>query len=457
MSHSAADLGAVRGIVDADGRLIEADPPLLALHARAGGRPGGALAVPQVAALARLARRLDTTIARPAIAADGDSDLDLWVRAAPSEGRVELAIGGWTHRPARQPAATPTIQREGDFVRAAADWVWETDETLRLTLLSPAAAAAIGAEVGRLVGHPLTGLFRFVEGDEGAMPILDALASRGRFEDQRAELRSGSRAACLLSGVPLVDGNGAFAGFRGSAVLVEPGTNAAPGSQDHSEFGEKLEKALRDPLDHIIAEAERIGARQEGDLAPDYEGYAIDIASAGRHLLSLVDDLVDLQAVERPDFAPAREAIDLAEIARQAAGLLAMRAAERQVRLTAPGSAEQLHAIGEHRRVLQIVVNLVSNAIHYSPADGDVRIEVKRDGTASLCVSDEGKGVPREDRERIFGKFERLDPLDPGGTGLGLYIARRLARAMGGDLQCEGGEPGASGGACFKLTLPAKG
>ena len=76
----------VSGRVDAEGRLVQADPPLLALHQHAGGRPGGALAVPQIATLARLARRLGITVARPAIAADGERDLDLWVRAEPRGG-----------------------------------------------------------------------------------------------------------------------------------------------------------------------------------------------------------------------------------------------------------------------------------------------------------------------------------------------------------------------------------
>ena len=89
----------VLGRVDAEGRLVAADPALLALHRRAGGREGGVLAVPQIAALARLSRRLGIAISRAAIAADGERDLDLWVRAEPDGGEVALSITGWMQRP----------------------------------------------------------------------------------------------------------------------------------------------------------------------------------------------------------------------------------------------------------------------------------------------------------------------------------------------------------------------
>ncbi|MEV8831825.1 hypothetical protein AB0063_26300, partial [Klebsiella pneumoniae] len=95
--------------------------------------------------------------------------------------------------------------------------------------------------------------------------------------------------------------------------------------------------------------------------------YAADIASAGRHLMGLVDDLVDLQAIERPDFVVAKEAIDLADVARRAAGLLQVRASEAKVRIDRPSLGETLAATGEFRRALQVLVNLIGNAVRYSP------------------------------------------------------------------------------------------
>jgi signal transduction histidine kinase len=447
-----------RGCLDAEGRLVSAEPRLLALQRAAGGEDGGPLAVPQIASLARLARRLGITISRAAVAAEGEADLDLWVRADPREGgTVDLAVSGWSVRTARSPAPAPEAERQADFLRASADWMWETDHGLRFTALSPAAAGAAGGSAAEFVGQQLTRLFR-LEGDaDGALPLLTALAEQRRFDGQIAVLRGGRGGRYRLAAVPLIDGAGRFAGFRGSATSLSGGAatpSAAPGREVAAEagaFSERLDKALRTPLAHIIANAETIGAQPEGPIRGDYASYAGDIATAGRHLLALVDDLVDLQAIERPEFAAEPEEIDLADVARRAAGLLAVRAAERGVTIDVPAAFDSLPATGEFKRALQIVMNLLTNAIRYSPEGGSVWIRTDREGDlAALIVADQGKGIEPEDQARIFEKFERVDPTEPGGTGLGLYIARRLARAMGGDIALDSA-PGQ--GARFTFTL----
>ncbi len=457
MIAAAGSEAAIAGRIDAEGRLVAADPPLAALHQQAGGREGGVLAVPQIAALARLARRLGITISRAAVAADGEQDLDLWVRAEPEGEEVALAITGWAQRPARPAAAAPPAERDADFLRAAADWTWETDDTLRLTALSPGAAAAIARAPAEFIGKQLTRLFRFRESADGALPMLTALAEHRSFAGQAAELRGGRKGRYLLSGVPLIDGAGRFAGFRGAAVAEADAAAAGEAGlplRDGSAFGERLDAALRGPLAHIIDYAERLRSQGEGPLRRDYAGYAGDIASAGRHLLALVDDLVDLQAVERPDFRPESEAIDLADLARRAAGLLAVRAAAREVTIDAPGVDEALPATGDFTRALQVLMNLITNAVRYTPEGGQVWLRTEREGDlAAIIVADQGKGIAAEDQERVFAKFERIDENEPGGTGLGLYIARRLARAMGGDVAVDSA-PGQ--GARFTFTLPLR-
>jgi signal transduction histidine kinase len=123
------------------------------------------------------------------------------------------------------------------------------------------------------------------------------------------------------------------------------------------------------------------------------------------------------------------------------------------VRIDMPASDETAPALGDHGRVVQILVNLIGNAIAHSPEDSAIwlRAEVL-DGRSQLIVADQGDGIAADDQERIFDKFVRLGPGDSSGSGLGLYIARRLARAMGGDIAVDSA-PGQ--GARFKLDLPA--
>jgi len=456
MNVSEPMLPPVRGLIDREGRLVEADKRLHELNARAGGGVGQPIAIPQVATLARLAQRLGILVSRGVVAADGDDDVELWVRAEPDARGVRLMITGWRTRAAWYPEAAHG-ERDGDFLRSAGDWSWETDSALRITFLSINAGAKFGFDSAAMLGQPLTKLFALGEDREGAFPILGGLAMHQSFDDQRATIRATGRAV-RLSAAPRTDASGAFAGFVGATHMIEDEAPAValppevPREGVSEAFALRLDRALRTPLGRIIANADSINAQSEGPLRQDYAEYAADIASAGRHLMGLVDDLVDLQAIERPDFAVVKEPVDLADVARRAAGLLAVRASEAQVWIDKPPPQDVLPAIGEFRRALQVLVNLIGNAVRYSPAEGMVWIRAEREnGTAAIIVADQGKGIAAADHERIFEKFERVDPREPGGSGLGLYIARRLARAMGGDVTVDSA-PGQ--GARFVFTLP---
>ncbi|MDB5738043.1 MAG: sensor histidine kinase [Sphingomonas bacterium] len=454
----------IHGRVTEDGRLIAADPQLAELHVRAGGEMGGPLAVPQLAALARLARRLGIPIARAVMAADGEEDLDLWVRARPDDGAIALAIASWTRRPISATLASdPAMPAEQDFVRAEADWFWACDAALRLVSLSGEGMATLtqAGAVGPVLGDSLTRIFVLDEAPEGGLPLLDALAGQHGFDDQFVTLR-GTSARFRLAAAALLDPVGRIMGFRGGGFsLVKPVAEiASPAAeapiapmQDGGAFARRLDTALRTPLHRIVAAAEAIKEQDEGPLRADYGGYAGDIANAGRHLLGLVDDLVDLEAVERDEISVAPEPIDMADLARRAAGLLSVRADDKEMRIDRPEEGEKLGATGDFRRGLQVLVNLIGNAVRFGPAGSAVGISVERRGAfAAAIVVDAGRGVPEKDRERVFDKFERLGAREPG-SGLGLYISRRLARAMGGDVAIEGPP---SEGARFVFTLPAQ-
>jgi signal transduction histidine kinase len=149
--------------------------------------------------------------------------------------------------------------------------------------------------------------------------------------------------------------------------------------------------------------------------------------------------------------ARAQSAIDLVALAAEAVVMLDSSAEERNVKIETEGG-DSLPARGEERAVIQILVNLIGNAIRHSPDSGRIRLIFSRTAAnASITVSDEGPGVPAADQQRIFERFERAHEKE-SGTGLGLAISRRLARSMGGDVTLDS-EPGEGGR--FTLTLPA--
>ena len=437
--------------LDAAGRVLTAEFPLLELNARAGGGVGRPLALPPLATVARLARRLGIVVSRSVVVADEEADLEMWVRAQPDGSGVRLAISGWRERSAWRPEADGDDIRS-DFMHADADWRWETDTSLRLTRVSIEAGRRHGFDAIALLGEPVTSLFA-LDVDGGAAPLVEALARREALADQAARLRGGDGARVILSATVRRDAAGRFGGFIGAARLADEGKGETPPPPLAADFTTGLDKALRRPLAQIVANADSINAATDGPVASDYADYAADIANAGRHLLALVDDLVDLQAIERPDFALTADRIDLADVARRAAGLLAVRASDKDVTIARPGSDAVLRATGDFRRCLQILVNLIGIAVRYAPGGSQVTVSAFTEGArVGVTVADRGKGIALEDQARVFDKFERVDPMEPGGNGLGLYIAQRLARAMGGDITLASA-PGE--GARFTLTLPA--
>jgi signal transduction histidine kinase len=456
LSTTSLEQRIVRAALDREGMLRSADPPLLALQMLAGGGLDMPLLVPQIAALVRLAGRLRVLVSRPVVAGGDHRDIDMWVHARPHEDGVDLSITDWRERAAIAKSAE-TVSPETAAL-AEGGWTWRVDTQMRFVDVQ---SADQGEAPLPAAGSALAAWFQLLPDANGDIPFLRALALQRPFAGQRTLLMAPSQASYRLDAVPMFDMAGGLIGYRGVAV-PEMSEDGLPVSREDqasvpagmsSLFGRRLDRALKQPLGRIIANADTISGQLEGPLRPDYASYAADIAAAGRHLLELVDDLADLQAVERADFTTIVEDVDLADVARRAAGLLGMRARERQIEIMPPDPSETVLVRAEFRRVLQILVNLIGNAVRYSPDGSHIRVQVDLgENVGRAVVADEGRGIAAEDQERIFEKFERLGRDEAGGSGLGLYISRRLARAMKGDIAVESA-PGQ--GADFMLSLPA--
>jgi anti-sigma regulatory factor (Ser/Thr protein kinase) len=443
MASAPSEPRPIMGRVDRAGRLVAADPELASLQMEAGSSIGATLALPQVAAVARLARKLGIAVSRPAVAAGSNHDIDLWVRAVPEGDDVALTLEGWTVRPASSARLATLLGGDSEARPAPEPGEWSADADLQLTSVSAALAEKLGADAADLIGQPLMRIFRLEENEAGELPLVAALAARHGFSGQAARARNGDPGLTLtLSGEVLFGSDGSFAGFSGRAHY--DGEGAAPQAPPPLAIDQALNEALRSPLDRIIESAERIADRSAGPLRSDYAAYASDISAAARHLLSVIHSMS-----EEPGHG--HRTIDLASLAAEALVLIAPTAEARGVHIEAEGN-EPLQAHGEERAVIQILVNLIGNAVRHSPAGGTVTLRFERTAeTASVVVSDQGPGIAPADQQRIFERFERASP-DDGGTGLGLAISRRLARSMGGDVSLESAP---RSGARFTLSLPS--
>lgn len=438
MASAPSGMDPVMGRVDRQGRLTEADPALLRLQQDAGSALGAPLALPQLAAVARSAMKLGVPLSRSVIAASADQDLDLWVRAEPDAEGATLTIEGWKARPPSPPRLTLVGSEPVDEGSEEGSGLgFTTDAELRIKAIDETLASRLGIDADQAIGQPLTRFFLLID-DDGTMPLLTAVGSRQDFEGQPAKVRGGDEEQRLtLSGTALQPG-GKFAGY---AVRVA----MDGGSEPVGMFDPALDEALRSPLDHIIAAADRIVDRSEGPLRSDYAAYAGDIAAAGRHLLSVIRSMTEQEAE-----GAAR--VDLAKAANEAVALVQSRAEEQAVTIETVGAGESVMAGGEERGTVQILVNLLGNAVRHSPSGGSIALIIERRGEmVSATVADEGPGIAEADQQRIFERYERVGDA-PGGIGLGLAISRRLARSMGGDIELQSA-PGE--GARFTLVLPS--
>lgn len=447
----------LHGRIDRAGRLIFADPVLARLHAEAGGVPNGTVVVPQIADLVRQAADLGAPVQRPVLVADGPITRELIGKAQPDPSGVDIVLTGWDNIVPPLPLSEAAeAEVEFDYARLEADGAWITDADLKITRLAPGVDREIGFLASTARGSAMTRVFRLMPDPAGDFPILAALAKAAPFHDRLAELVPDGSRAILLSARPLFDADSAFSGLVGSFRFLaqdtaEPSVARIEASDLDHVVSERLETALRHPIAQIVARADMAALQMHGPLRQDYVRYARDIAGAARHLLDLLGDLANLQAIEQPGFQISLETVDLNALIDQATGLMRVRMSDKQLQLRISPDPIAVQVLGDFGRILQILVNVLSNAVRYSPEAGTLMLDVAVAAqNVSVWVIDSGKGIAVEDQDRIFGKFERLDLTETGGSGLGLYISRQLARAMGGDLTVKS-SPGQGAGFCLTL------
>ena len=462
MDASQNSMLAARGLTDGNDRLLTADEPLADLHERCGGTIPGTLAVPELLDLVRQGRRMGLRIAREFAAFDGEDIVSGFVRVNPLEeslgGGCEVLIEHWHRSPQPEPDSTEIAGLLDEIDRASAEITARLDENQNAQVWNISAADAqdlretTQTEPGRTWTHHVE-LLGVAHQQPMHWRLLDGAHCKVPGSDRNWRVR-------LL---PLGNTKQLPRGFELLLVPVEPLVGDAGAYSDaeigtvHSGLvGSTLTPVLRRPIARVIANAETMRARLAGPLRAEYSEYAGNIAAAGQHLAGMLDDLSDLEAVESPGFTTISEAVELGDLARRAAGILGVRAQARSIKRDTPSEdSQKVNATAEFRRVLQIAINLIGNAIAYSPEGSTVTITTERASAkiVALTVVDEGQGISEDQASRIFDKFERLGRDNDGGSGLGLYISRRLARAMGGDLSVV--NPGGDG-AKFRLELPAR-
>jgi PAS domain S-box-containing protein len=306
-----------------------------------------------------------------------------------------------------------------------------------------------------------------------------ALALRDQKEYNGQEILierpGGERLTVLTHANPIRDDEGRLIGAVNVLVditgqkRVEKALSEA--DQAKGDFLATMSHEIRTPINAVLGYLDLLDLELAGPLTPGQRRHLDRVQAASRHLLSLVNQVLDLSRIESDQMVIHRDTLDARQTADAAVSVVQPLAAARGIvirtGIASDGAAPAF--LGDEDRVRQMLINLLSNAIKFSEPGGSVEVTCERDerpdiapmlrdapsGCVLFRVRDAGRGIPPDELARIFEPFVQLESSRTrtrGGTGLGLTISRRLARAMGGDLTVESvlGE-----GSTFTVWLPA--
>jgi signal transduction histidine kinase len=237
--------------------------------------------------------------------------------------------------------------------------------------------------------------------------------------------------------------------------IEEKSRELAAASRHKSEFLANMSHELRTPLNAVIGFSEVLIQRMFGDLNDKQDEYLKDIYASGQHLLSLINDILDLSKIEagRMELAPAP--FHLPTALENAITLVRERATRHGIALQLDLAPRLGEVVGDERKVKQVLLNLLSNAVKFTPEGGRISLKAgQRDGAVEISVTDTGVGIAPEDQATIFEEFRQVGSdatRKQEGTGLGLTLAKKFVELHGGRIWVESK---LGSGATFTFTLP---
>ncbi|MGH2395899.1 MAG: GAF domain-containing protein, partial [bacterium] len=239
--------------------------------------------------------------------------------------------------------------------------------------------------------------------------------------------------------------------------IEEKSKQVEAANRHKSEFLANMSHELRTPLNAIIGFSEVLLQRMFGELNEKQAEYQEDILSSGRHLLSLINEILDLSKVEAGRMELEVTKFDLPLAIENARTFVRERATRHGITLEVAVDERLGEFVGDERKIKQILLNLLSNAVKFTPEGGRIELKARQaDGSVEISVSDTGIGISPEDQETIFEEFRQVGAdyaQKREGTGLGLTLAKKFVEIHGGRIWVES-EVGK--GSTFTFTLPLK-
>ena len=357
-----------------------------------------------------------------------------------------------------------------DFEAGTSDWLWETGRDGRLSYVPDRLCQILERDRGRLLGAKLHQAAGMSDTDPGWCELEEHFRSGTGFKDIEVQFSvAGRQIWWQLSARPLLDDNGRCKGFRGvcsditarkKAVLdiARARDEAQAASEAKSRFLSVMSHELRSPLNAISGFADLIADEREGPVNhSNYVEYAKNIQLSSRHLGVLINDILDITRIDTGKLTLVEQEIDPGELFSITARMCKAEASDGSAEIVEKFSPGDVLINGDLTRLKQILLNIIGNAVKFTPEDGKIELDIRRDkkGGIRFIVSDNGPGINKEHLAGIFEPFMQGDQNATrrhDGIGLGLAIASRLAQLHDGQLNVES-KPGK--GTTMILSLPA--
>ncbi len=351
------------------------------------------------------------------------------------------------------------------IVERMADGIIIADRQGAIRFANPAAEHLFGRPADDLVGEQFG--FPIVREDTSAIEVVRPADGVVHAELRVAEIEWEGEPSFLISLRDVTDRKLAEEQSRQLQQEQAARTEAEAASQAKSEFLAIMSHELRTPLNAVLGYTDLLQLGVAGSLSDEQRQQLRRISASGRHLLSLVNEVLDLARIESGRLNVERRPIRTTEVADAALVMIQPQAEARGLSLSRTETATSPVCLGDSDRVRQILVNLLGNAVKFTPVAGTVTVDIGEADAAEpgarvrgdgpwvyIRVSDTGPGIPPEQHEQIFAPFVQAQSghtRRKDGTGLGLTISRRLARLMSGDVTVHSvlGD-----GAVFTLWLP---
>jgi PAS domain S-box-containing protein len=359
-----------------------------------------------------------------------------------------------------------------DFALAASDWFWETDENHRFTYMSEGVSTTgFGIAPASFVGRTRMEIAADAGGEPAKWQEHYALLERHEpFRNFMYTWQNpGGQGIASISADPLFTADGRFLGYRGTGrditeqvrseqSLREAKDAAEAASLAKSQFLANISHELRTPLNAIIGFSEMVEQGMAGPVGPKQREYTSLVLQSGRHLLKVINDILDLARADAGKFELYEEdGVDMREVVGTCVSLTKHRAVAVQVQLSAEIGEHLPLLVADATRLKQILLNLISNAIRFTKSGGSVTVAARRaeGGGVAFEVRDTGSGMTPNEIEVALEPFGQVDARlarEHEGTGLGLPLARRLTELHGGTFHIDS-EKGR--GTIVTVTLPA--